>query len=72
MFESMSDGISGLVGLALSLARMPPCLRRFCPLSHCRRCLFVQVASVGEAAVSVFGFSSRQRPCSFSVVIGES
>ncbi len=25
MFESMSDGIAGLVGLALSLDRIPPC-----------------------------------------------
>ncbi len=72
MFESMSDGIAGLVGLALSLAHMPPRLLRFCPLSHRRRHRFVRVASVGEAAVSEFGFSSRQRPCSFSVVTGES
>ncbi len=70
MFESMSDGIAGLVGLALSLARIPPRLPRFCPLSH-RRCRhFVRVASVGKAAVSGFGFSSRQRPCSFLVVNG--
>ncbi len=72
MFESMSDGIAGLVGLALSLAHIPLCLPGFCPLSHHRRRRFVRAASVGEAAVSGFGFSSRQRPCSFSVVIGES
>ncbi len=71
-FESISDGIAGLVGLALSLARIPPRLPRFCPLSHRRRRRFVRVASVGEAAVSGSGFSSRQRPCSFSVVAGES
>ncbi len=44
-FESMSDGIAGLVGLALCLARIPPRLPRFCPLSHRRRRRFVQVAS---------------------------
>ncbi len=47
-FESMSVGRAGLVGLALSLARIPPRLPRFRPLSHrLRRCL-VWVASVGE------------------------
>ncbi len=53
------DGIAGLLGLALSLARIPLC---FCPLSHrwCRR--FVRAASVGVATVSGFDFSSRQRP----------
>ncbi len=40
--------------------------------SHRQRCRFVQVASVGEAAVSGFGFSSRQMPCIFSLVTGES
>ncbi len=68
-FESMSVGRAGLVGLALSLARIPP---RFRPLSHrLRRCL-VRVASVGEAAVSRSGSSSKQRPRSFSVAAGES
>ncbi len=43
-FESMSDGIAGLVGLALNLARIPPRLPRFCPLSHCRHRSFVLVA----------------------------
>ncbi len=47
-FESVSDGITGLVGLALSLARIPPHLPCFCPLSHRRRRRFVRVASVGE------------------------
>ncbi len=66
-FESMSVGRAGLVGLALSLARIPPRLPRFRPLSHrLRRCL-VRVASVGEAAVSRSGSSSKQRPRSFSV-----
>ncbi len=36
-FESMSDGIAGLMGLALSLARIPPLLPCFCSLSHRRR-----------------------------------
>ncbi len=71
-FESMSDGIAGLVGLALSLARILPRLPGFCHLSHRWRRRFARVASVGEAAVSEFGFSSRPRPYSFSVVTGES
>ncbi len=71
-FESMSVGRAGLVGLALSLARIPPRLPRFRPLSHrLRRCL-VRVASVGEAAVSRSGSSSKQRPRSFSVAACES
>ncbi len=71
-FESMSVGRAGLVGLALSLARIPPSLPRFRPLSHrLRRCL-VRVASVGEAAVSRSGSSSKQRPRSFSVAACES
>ncbi len=71
-FESMSVGRAGLVGLALSLARIPPRLPRFRPLSHrLRRCL-VRVASVGEAAVSRSGSSSKQRPRSFSIAAGAS
>ncbi len=71
-FESMSVGRAGLVGLALSLARIPPRLPRFRPLSHrLRRCL-VRVASVGEAAVSRSGSSSKRRPRSFSVAACES
>ncbi len=66
MFESMSYVIAGLVGIALSLARIPPRLLRFCPLSHRWRRRFVQVASVGEAAAFGFGFSHTQRPCSLS------
>ncbi len=71
-FESMSVGRAGLVGLALSLARIPPCLPRFRPLSHRLRCRLVRVASVGEAAVSRFGFRSKPRPCSFSAASGDS
>ncbi len=67
-FECMSDGIAGLVELALSLAHISPLLLHFCPLWHRRRRCFVRVASVDEAAVLGFGFGSRQRPCSFSVV----
>ncbi len=36
-FGIPQNGIAGLVGLALSLARIPPRLPRFCPLSHRRR-----------------------------------
>ncbi len=50
-FESMSDGIAGLVGLAPSQARIIPRLPRICPLSHCRRRHFEQVALIGEATV---------------------
>ncbi len=50
----MSDVIAGLVGLALSLARILPRLPGFCHLSHLWRHRFVRVASVGEAAVSEF------------------
>ncbi len=35
-FESMSVGRAGLVGLALSLARIPPRLLRFRPLCSCQ------------------------------------
>ncbi len=56
-FDSMSVGRAGLVGLALSLTRIPPRLPRFRPFSHrLRRCL-VRVASVIEAAASRSGFS---------------
>ncbi len=62
-FENMSDGIAGLVGLALSLPRIPPCLPCFCPLPHRRRRRFVRVASVDEAAVSGFGFTFHILGC---------
>ncbi len=71
-FESMSVERAGLVGLALSLARIPPRLPRFRPLSHRLRRRLVRIASVSEAAVSRSGFSSKQRPCSFSAASGES
>ncbi len=54
------------MGLALSLARIPPHLLCFRPLSQRLRRRLVRVASVGEAVVSRSGFSSKQRPCSFS------
>ncbi len=62
------------MGLALSLARIPPRLPRFRPLSHRLRRRLVRVASVGEAAVSRFGFRSRSRFgfTSFSAASGES
>ncbi len=71
-FESMSVGRAGLVGLALSLARIPPRLPRFRTLSHRLRRRLARIASVSEPAAVRSGSSSKQRPCSFSAAAGES
>ncbi len=70
-FDSRIVGRAGLVGLAFSLARMPPRLLCLCPLSHRLRHLLVRVAAVGESVVSGSDLRSKQRPLSFSVVTGD-
>ncbi len=44
---SMMDGMAGLTGLVLSLARLPPRLPRFLVLSHRFRHLLITVAPAG-------------------------